>query len=108
MKQMSIFALAAACALASLLFTAVSADDQGSPIFGVRIPAGYREWELIAVSHEAGLDELRGILGNAIAMKAYQDGTLPLRDATILAKLRQTCPYSKPTRGNIDVAINLV
>jgi hypothetical protein len=83
MKQMSIFALAAACALASLLFTAVSADDQGSPIFGVRIPAGYREWELIAVSHEAGLDELRGILGNAIAMKAYQDGTLPFPDGTI-------------------------
>jgi hypothetical protein len=86
MKQMSIFALAAvaaACVLASLLFTAVRADDEGSPIFGVKIPAGYREWELIAVSHEAGLDELRGILGNAIAMKAYQDGTLPFPDGTI-------------------------
>ena len=73
----------AACVLASLLFTAVRADDEGSPIFGVKIPAGYREWELIAVSHEAGLDDLRDILGNALAMKAYQDGTLPFPDGTI-------------------------
>jgi hypothetical protein len=42
---------------------------------------------MVAVSHEAGLDELRGVLGNATAMKAYQDGTLPFPDGTILAKL---------------------
>ena len=42
-------------------------DVQGSPaspIFGVTIPSGYRQWELIAPSHEAGsLDELRVLLG---------------------------------------------
>jgi len=32
-------------------------------------------------------NELRGILGNAIAMKAYAAGTLPFPDGTILAKL---------------------
>jgi hypothetical protein len=36
-----------------------------SPIYGVAIPAGYRQWELIAPSQEAGsLDELRAKLGS--------------------------------------------
>jgi hypothetical protein len=90
MKRISILAFAAATAagaLASMPFTAGRADDGGSPIYGVKIPAGYRAWEMVAVSHEAGLDELRGILGNPIAIKAYQDGTLPFPDGTILAKL---------------------
>jgi hypothetical protein len=30
-----------------------------SPIFGVTIPDGYRDWKMIAVAHEVGLDELR-------------------------------------------------
>ena len=70
-----------------MFFTAGRADDGSSPIYGVKIPDGYRAWEMVAVSHEAGLDELRGILGNPIAMKAYRDGTLPFPDGTILAKL---------------------
>jgi hypothetical protein len=68
--------------------TASIGDDEGSPIFGVKIPTGYRQWELIAPSHEAGsLGELRTILGNAVAMKAYGEATLPFPDGTILAKL---------------------
>jgi hypothetical protein len=64
------------------------ADDQGSPIFSVTIPAGYRQWELIATSQETGrLNELGGILGNAVAMKAYREGTLPFTDIVILVKL---------------------
>jgi hypothetical protein len=64
------------------------ADDKGSPIYGVTIPAGYRQWELVAPSREAGsLDELRAILGNAASMKAYREGTLPFPDGAILAKL---------------------
>jgi hypothetical protein len=90
MKRMSILALAAVTAAgvtASVPFTAGRADDESSPIFGVKIPAGYRQWKLVAVAHESELDELRGVLGNTTAMKAYQDGTLPYPDGTILAKL---------------------
>jgi hypothetical protein len=65
-----------------------AANDDASPIFGVTIPTGYRRWELIAPSHEAGnLDELHAILGNDIAINAYQKQTLPFRDGTILVKL---------------------
>jgi hypothetical protein len=77
----------AACVVAAMPFAAGQPDDNRSPIFGVRIPAGYRAWELIGVAHESGLDELRGVLGNAVAIEAYRDGTLPFPDGTILAKL---------------------
>jgi hypothetical protein len=54
----------------------------------VRIPAGYRQWELIAPAEEAEpLNELRAVLGNAVAITAYKDQTLPFPDGTILAKL---------------------
>jgi hypothetical protein len=58
-----------------------------SPIFGVTIPDGYRDWKMIAVAHEAGLDELRGVVGNDVAVKAYEQSTLPFPDGTILVKL---------------------
>lgn len=59
-----------------------------SPIFGVSIPDGYRRWELVATAHETDpLNELRAALGNAPAMTAYQEGTLPSPDGAILVKL---------------------
>lgn len=63
-------------------------DPNASPIFGVTIPKGYRQWEVIGVSQETGaLDELRAILGNPTALKAYRSEKLPFPDGTILAKL---------------------
>jgi len=66
-----------------------SVNAQGSsPIFGVTIPAGYRQWELIAPSHQTGsFNELRAIVGNPLAMTAYRKGTLPFPDGAILIKL---------------------
>ena len=90
MKSLSHFGFASAtalCVIASMAFSAAYADETASPIYGVTIPVGYRQWELIAPSHEALLDELRGILGNPVAMKAYRKGTLPFPDGTILAKV---------------------
>jgi Cytochrome P460 len=90
MKRTSVVFVAAATitAIAMTWFTPGLADGEGaSPIFGVTIPEGYRQWELVAVAHEEGLDELRGILGNVIAMQAYREGTLPFPDGAILAKL---------------------
>jgi len=58
-----------------------------SPIFGVTIPDGYRNWQVVAPSHRPDKDEVRVILGNEIAMRAYRAGTLPFPDGSILAKL---------------------
>jgi hypothetical protein len=63
-------------------------DDDAAPIFGVKIPSGYRDWKLISVAHEEGdLNDLRAILGNEIAIKACREGTLPFPDGTIIARL---------------------
>jgi Cytochrome P460 len=64
------------------------ADGEAAPIFGITIPPGYRDWRLISVAHEEGsLDDLRAILGNDAAIKAYREGNLPFPDATIIARL---------------------
>jgi hypothetical protein len=82
-----------AAAAASSVFAAVSfADDSkpgdASPIYGVTIPNGYRQWQLIAPAQEAEpLNELRAVLGNPTAIKAYGEATLPFPDGTVLAKL---------------------
>ncbi len=93
MKSLAINAMAALFGVGAAVIAAVApmtpagAEDDSSPIFGVRIPEGYRQWELIAPSREAGFVELRGILGNAVAIKAYREGTLPFPDGAMLAKL---------------------
>ncbi len=63
------------------------APPAASPIFGVTLPEGYRSWQVVAPSHRTDKDEVRVILGNDIAMKAYREKTLPFPDGTILAKL---------------------
>jgi len=64
------------------------ADGEAAPIFGIKIPSGYRDWKLISVAHEEGkLNDLRAILGNDIAIKAYREGKLPFPDGAIIARL---------------------
>jgi hypothetical protein len=83
-----IAAATAACVNVLMPFTAGRADDEASPVYGVKIPAGFREWSLINVAHEAAdLNDFRVVLGNPIAMKAFQDGTLPFPDGTFIARL---------------------
>ena len=64
------------------------ADGEAAPIFGVKIPPGYRDWRLISVAHEEGnLNDLRAILGNDVAITASREGKLPFPDGTIIARL---------------------
>ena len=91
MKRTSIFAIAATMAAivgGAMMVSAGGADEESSPIFGVKIPPGYRDWRLISVAHEEGtLNDLRAILGNDVAIKAAREGTLPYPDGTIIARL---------------------
>ena len=91
MRKIPIFAIAAAMAVSLSGATSSSAggaDDESAPIFGVRIPAGYRDRRLISVAHEEGnLNDFRAILGNDVAIKAYREGRLPFPDGTIIARL---------------------
>jgi hypothetical protein len=59
-----------------------------SPIYGITIPSGYRQWELMAPAEEAApLNELRAVLGNPVAARAIQAATRPFPDGTVFVKL---------------------
>jgi hypothetical protein len=83
------------CALYVTKSTAQNANEgrpaasNASPIYGITIPAGYRDWRLISVAHLAGgsLKQLRAQLGNDIAIKAFREGKLPFPDGAIIAAL---------------------
>jgi hypothetical protein len=73
-------------------FRAMSSDsnnEASAPIFLTEIPQGYREWKLIAVSRltSAKGSQLRGMLGNDIAIKAFQEGKLPFPEGSMIAAL---------------------
>jgi hypothetical protein len=78
--------MAVAGVIASLAPASGHADEPASPICGVTIPAGYRDWKLIAVSEIAAGDksQLRAEFANDIAIKAYREGTLPFPDGSIV------------------------
>lgn len=64
------------------------ADGEASPIFGIKIPPGYRDWRVVSVAHEAGNNnDLRVVLGNDIAIKAFRARKLPYPDGTIIVRL---------------------
>ena len=86
------YLLGAAVALTSVLFymahASGNADEEADPIFGIKIPPGYRDWRVISVAHEEGSNnDLRAVLGNDVAIKAYREGKLPYPDGTIIARL---------------------
>jgi hypothetical protein len=68
-------------------------SDEASPIYGVKIPAGYRDWKLIAVDQliaQGKGDQLRAQFGNEIAIKAFKEGKLPFPDGSIIAAIHWT------------------
>jgi hypothetical protein len=75
-----------------VIFSTAPASGQGGgeavPIFGIKIPHGYRDWRVVSVAHEEGnLHSFAIILGNDVAIKAYRDAKLPFPDGTIIAAL---------------------
>jgi Cytochrome P460 len=91
MKRM-IFLLIAAAAVAGVITSVALAarrpKEEASPIYGVTIPEGYRDWKLISVDEEAGdFNQVRAQLGNDIAIKAYREGKLPFPDGSMIVAL---------------------
>jgi Cytochrome P460 len=103
------FLLVAVATVVVVAFTAPASghpDEDASPIYGVTIPAGYRDWKLIAVNHLlfAGKgDQLRAQLGNDIAIKAFKEGTLPFPDGSIIAAIHWTHVTSEDNNKVLDV-----
>jgi Cytochrome P460 len=77
-----------AVAVAFVAFASGPAAEDSAPVFVKEIPPGYRDWKLISVAHEEGtLNDIRAILGNDVAIKAYREANLPFPDGAIIARL---------------------
>jgi hypothetical protein len=91
MKRIAFMLFAVATVAGIVTFTVHASEQAGgesAPIFGIKIPPGYRDWKLISVAHEAGNNnDIRAILGNDLAIKAYRQAKLPFPDGTIIARL---------------------
>jgi hypothetical protein len=82
-----------------------ASPSNASPIYGVTIPAGYRDWKLIAVNqlHFAGKGEqLRAQLGNELAIKAFKEGTRPFPDGSIIVAIHWTQVPSESNNTVLD------
>jgi hypothetical protein len=82
--------LAAAAVLVGTAATMATgkSGEEGSPIFGGKIPPEYRDWRLISVAHEEGsLNDIRAILGDDVAIKAAREARLPYPDGAVIARL---------------------
>jgi hypothetical protein len=91
MKRIAFLLVAIATVSGTVAFTPPASghtDEKDAPIFGNKIPAGYRDWKLVSVAHEAGnLNDIRAILGNDVGIKAYREEKLPFPDGTMIARL---------------------
>jgi len=75
--------------IVGLKATASRTAAQGTASIYVKtVPSGYRNWKLISVAREEGtLDDIRAVLGNDIAIKAYRAGKLPFPEGAIIARI---------------------
>jgi hypothetical protein len=76
--------------------TAIASSNDVSPLFGIAIPARYRDWKLVSVAREKGnLNDIRAVLGNDLAIKGYREGTASFPDGAIIARIAWTYVPSK-------------
>ena len=91
MRRIAFLLVGIATVAGVIAFTSTAsghASEEAAPVFGIKIPPGYRDWKLISVAHEAGnLNDLRAVLGNDVAINAYREGKLPFPDGAIIARL---------------------
>src|SRR5215471_13412218 len=81
MKRITFLLIAVTTLAGAVAFMASTSRNafaqEAAPIFVKEIPPGYRDWKVVSVAHEAGeLNDIRAILGNDIAIKAYREGKL--------------------------------
>ena len=106
MKRITFLLVAVVAVFGVVSFTSRTsrraAAQEAAPVFGIKLPPGYRDWNMISVAHVGGpVNDLRVKLGNDVAMKSFRDGTRPFPDGTIIARLA----YHQVTSEENNVAI---
>jgi cytochrome P460 len=91
MKKFILLLVVVAALAGVVVFTITSRNvtaQEAAPIFVKKIPPGYRDWRVVSVAHEAGdLNDIRAVLGNDIAIKAYREGKLPFPEGAIVGRI---------------------
>jgi Cytochrome P460 len=91
MKRIAVLLVAVvtlAGAVGGIAPSSQDADEDAASISAGKLPGGYRDWRLISVAHEEGqLNDIRAVLGNDVAIKAYRESKLPFPEGTIIARL---------------------
>ncbi len=58
------------------------------PVYGITIPAGYRDWRLVSVAIlGTPFNDIRAKLGNDLALSAFRAGKLPFPNGAMIARL---------------------
>ena len=99
---LAVATLAGIFGFAHIAHASGQSDGDTSPIDGVKIPAGYRDWKMIAVDQLVvpdKSDQSRAQLGNEIAIKAFKAGTIPFPDGSIIAAIHWTRVSSAYNNG---------
>ena len=92
MRRITVSLVAVATLGGVVAFTAIASRhataQEAAPIFVTEVPAGYRDWKVVSVAHEAGdLNDIRAILGNDVAINAYRAGKLPFPEGAIVGRI---------------------
>ena len=88
MRRIAFLVVGAAAVAGAIALLVPGTGHADQEIYVTHIPDGYRDWKLVSVAHEAGnLNDIRAILGNDLAIKAYRDKTLPFPDGAIIARI---------------------
>jgi hypothetical protein len=90
MRFIPFVATVAVAALTAAVYVLTASDEANgqAQIFVKVIPHGYRDWSFVSIAREeAPLDDIRVILGNDTAIKAYRSRTRLFPDGSIVARL---------------------
>jgi hypothetical protein len=109
MKLLRRFPVAVMALLGGAVLVAQASGQSGggaTPADDIGVPQGYRDWPLISIARVGGpVNDLRAKLGNAVAMQALRDGTLPFPDGTIIARLAWNAATSKENNNALRPAL---
>ena len=91
MKRLALLLFAAATLAVVMAGTTPESVQSNSDAVAIdrgKLPPQYRDWRLISVARETGgLDDIRAVLGNDVAIKAYREEIRPFPEGTIIARI---------------------
>src|SRR5436190_7558444 len=92
MKRITLLLIVVATLAGVAVFTVIASRranaQEAAPIFVKKTPPGYRDWKVVSVAHEAGtLNDIRAVLGNDLAIKAYREGKQSFPEGAIVGRI---------------------